>query len=109
MIDAIERMLTLNRIHADLSAYNVLYWEGRAVIIDFPQAVSPTENPEAWEIFQRDVVRICQHFERYGLGLNAARLAREIWLKHQPSPDAAALQALEEMETLGDPDREDVE
>ena len=109
LIDAIERMLSLNRIHADLSAYNVLYWEGRAVIIDFPQAVSPTENPEAWDIFQRDVVRTCQYFERYGLGLNARRLAREIWLKHQPSPDAAALQAIEEMETMDDPDREEGE
>ncbi len=98
LIDSIDRMLGLNRIHADLSAYNVLYWEGQPVIIDFPQAVSPLENTEAWDIFLRDVTRTCQYFERYNLGLNPRRLALQIWLKHQPPPDAAARRALEEMD-----------
>ena len=36
------RALSAERIvHGDLSAYNMLWWEGRLVIIDFPQAVDP--------------------------------------------------------------------
>ena len=43
----VELMLSHNRVHGDLSAYNVLYWEERAIVIDFPQAVAATSNPHA--------------------------------------------------------------
>ena len=32
-------------VHADLSAYNLLWWHGRLVLIDLPQAVEFTTNP----------------------------------------------------------------
>ena len=35
----IELWLTCERIHGDLSPFNILYWEGRLTVIDFPQAV----------------------------------------------------------------------
>ena len=41
----VELMLSLGRIHGDLSAYNVLYWQGEVKIIDFPQAIEPATNP----------------------------------------------------------------
>src|SRR5208282_3408166 len=31
--------LDLDRIHGDLSPYNILYWSGAITIIDFPQAI----------------------------------------------------------------------
>src|SRR5258708_38401169 len=40
----IELWLAHNYIHADLSAYNVLYWRGKACIISFPQVVHPVFN-----------------------------------------------------------------
>jgi len=79
LIEAIEGMLAHGRIHADLSAYNVLYWDGRPAIIDFPQAIDPLQNPESWDIFLRDVSTICAHFERYGLRRPAYPIARAIW------------------------------
>ena len=79
LIMAIEGMLASGRIHADLSAYNVLYWDDRPVIIDFPQAVDPRQNPESWPIFLRDVEKICQYFERYGLRYQAYSLAQSMW------------------------------
>lgn len=82
LIDAVEQMLAQGHIHADLSAYNVLYWEERPVIIDFPQAVNPRQNPDSWPIFARDVERLCQHFRRYAIQTNPAALARSIWDRH---------------------------
>lgn len=79
VITAIEGMLARGRIHADLSAYNILYWQDKPVIIDFPQAVDPHQNPESWAIFYRDVERVCQYFRTYGLHYSAVDLARTIW------------------------------
>jgi RIO kinase 1 len=83
LVENIATMLACHRVHADLSAYNVLYWEGRAIIIDFPQAVDPRRNPDACPLFIRDVERICQYFSRYGIAPNPLALANELWGKYQ--------------------------
>ena len=75
----LEKMLSVGRVHGDLSAFNVLYWEGEGRIIDLPQAVDPRQNADAWDIFQRDVTRLCQYFQRYGLGRAPEALAAEMW------------------------------
>ncbi len=82
MLDNLEAMLAAQVVHGDLSAYNVLYWQGRLHIIDFPQVVDPHNNPNAFAIFRRDVERICQYFERLGVYSQPVRLARDLWLKH---------------------------
>jgi RIO kinase 1 len=84
LIRNVELMLGHGRIHADLSAFNVLYWEGDIRLIDFPQAVSPHENPEALDIFRRDVTRLCQYFHRQGVAADPRRLAAELWARHVP-------------------------
>jgi RIO kinase 1 len=75
-------MLAHNRIHADLSAYNVLYWEGRVVIIDFPQVVDPVLNERGYALLARDIHRLCQYFNRYGLQVDAAHLAADLWSRY---------------------------
>jgi RIO kinase 1 len=82
LIRNIDLLLSKQRIHGDLSAYNVLYWEGDVTLIDFPQVVPPEGNPAAWTIFQRDVTRICQYFASQGLKRDAHRLATELWTSH---------------------------
>jgi RIO kinase 1 len=79
VIDNIRLMLANNVVHGDLSAYNILYWQGDIRIIDFPQAVNPYKNPNAYRIFERDVERICQYFEPYGIDTRPALLARDLW------------------------------
>lgn len=79
VIDNIRLMLANNVVHGDLSAYNILYWQGDIRIIDFPQAVNPYKNPNAYRIFERDVERICQDFEPYGIDTRPALLARDLW------------------------------
>jgi RIO kinase 1 len=66
-------------IHGDLSAYNVLVWEGRITVIDLPQAVDPRKNRHAQALLERDVVRICDHFVRYGVRSSPDRIARDLW------------------------------
>ena len=76
-------MLACHRVHADFSAYNVLYFKGQFKIIDFPQAVDPRYNPDAWELFVRDVERICQYFQRYKIQQDAQALASDLWSQYQ--------------------------
>ncbi len=75
----IELMLKHNRIHADLSAYNILYWNGEITLIDFPQAIHPDENPNAWRIFARDVTKVCAYFATQGVKSDPQTLAARMW------------------------------
>jgi serine/threonine-protein kinase RIO1 len=65
-----------------LSAFNILYWDGDIVLIDFPQVVPPEGNPLAWRIFERDVNRICDYFTGQGLILHPRRIAADLWTAH---------------------------
>lgn len=84
LLHNVELMLAHGRIHGDLSAFNVLYWEGDVRLIDFPQAVTPTENPDAFDLLERDLRRLCQYFERYSLRADPADLARGLWARYGP-------------------------
>jgi len=93
LIHALEMMLASGVIHADLSAYNVLWWDEAPTIIDFPQAVSPYRNPEAEDILRRDIERLCEHFERYGIRTNIRQLAKNLWQKYGPQSNMLDLEA----------------
>lgn len=82
VIHNVDLLLSHQRIHGDLSAYNVLYWEGEIALIDFPQVVPPESNPAAWTIFLRDVTRVCQYFASQGLKRDARKLAADLWTSH---------------------------
>jgi RIO kinase 1 len=75
----IELMLHLDRVHGDLSPYNVLYHAGKAVIIDFPQAVDPRLNPAGRQLLWRDVENVCRWAGRSGVQRDADRIARQLW------------------------------
>jgi RIO kinase 1 len=53
--------------HGDLSAYNILVWEGRPVLIDLPQVVDLTINPAGPEFLARDVRNVATWFAARGL------------------------------------------
>jgi len=50
-------------VHCDLSAYNVLWWDDKPWIIDFPQAVDIRHNPNWREFYERDLRNIRKYFE----------------------------------------------
>jgi RIO kinase 1 len=66
VLQSIEAMLRQSIIHGDLSAYNILYWNGRATVIDFPQITSPETNTNARALLDRDMTRVCEYFSRQG-------------------------------------------
>lgn len=53
-------------VHGDLSPYNVLWFEDRAVLIDVAQAVA-RDHPSAKALLQRDIVNFSKYFARLGL------------------------------------------
>jgi len=75
-------MLKHGIVHGDLSAYNVLYWNGKGTLIDFPQVISPETNHNAWGIFRRDITRLCEYFKHRGVAVDPPRLAAELWRAH---------------------------
>lgn len=79
LLDEIALWLRHRRIHADLSAYNILYWQGRITVIDFPQAVDPVTNPNAAALLARDVANVCRAFHPYGITADANTLAARLW------------------------------
>jgi RIO kinase 1 len=79
VVENIRLMLKHNVIHGDLSAYNIMYWQGDIRIIDFPQATNPYRNPHAYKFFARDVERVCQYFEQYDIDVRHWQLSRALW------------------------------
>lgn len=80
----IELMLQQGIIHGDLSAYNILYWQEKITLIDFPQVTNIHTNPKAYFIFQRDVSRVCDYFSRQGVQCHPQALTDELWFRYGP-------------------------
>jgi RIO kinase 1 len=78
----IELSLACDRIHGDLSEYNILYWQGAAILIDFAQAVQPHYNADLFSLLVRDVERVCRYFARYGVAADASALAVDLWKRY---------------------------
>ncbi len=78
----IELFLACNRIHGDLSAYNILYWQSEVQIIDFAQAVDPRYSADVYPLLARDIERVCRHFKRYGVEADAQALTSDLWSRY---------------------------
>jgi RIO kinase 1 len=76
---AVELMLYANVVHGDLSPYNLLVWDGRVTVIDFPQAVDPRKNRHAEAFLRRDIDRMVDHFSKHGIHAPAGRIAADLW------------------------------
>ncbi len=78
MADNLRALTAAGLVHADLSAYNLLWWQGRLVVIDLPQAVEFTTNPDAFELLHRDVANVAGWFARRGVELDVEALYAEL-------------------------------
>ncbi|WP_119068748.1 RIO1 family regulatory kinase/ATPase domain-containing protein [Aggregatilinea lenta] len=78
----VELMLSHGLIHGDLSAYNILYWEGEIVLIDFPQVIDSRNNPQSYQILRRDVTRVCEYFQRQGAPSDPTRITDALWAEY---------------------------
>ncbi len=83
LLENVALFLTHHRVHADLSPYNMLYWNGRVTIIDFPQAVDPRYNDDALELLVRDLENTNVFFANQGIDVVDPRdHALALWRKH---------------------------
>jgi len=73
----LRAMRTAKLVHADLSEYNLLFWDGRVVVIDVGQSV-PVDHPRAAEWFKRDLGNIAHFFHRLRVDVTPASLEKEI-------------------------------
>jgi RIO kinase 1 len=76
-------MLREYLVHADLSAHNILYWNGGIHVIDLPQAVAADRHPGAFELLTRDVDRVCQYFAKQGVRSDPIGLSIDLWTRLQ--------------------------
>ena len=66
LIENVRLLVGAGFVHADLSAFNLLWWEDVVWLIDFPQAVDVTINPHAFEYLHRDLTNVGNWFARRG-------------------------------------------
>ncbi len=79
----VELFLQHNRVHADLSAYNMLYWEKNLTIIDFPQSVDPRYNEDAFDLLVRDVRNVNAFFAGTGIDVvDPGEHALSLWKRN---------------------------
>jgi len=67
ILSNVEIFLIHHRVHADLSAYNMLYVDDRIIIIDFPQSVDPRYNDDGFDLLVRDLKNVNSFFAEYGI------------------------------------------
>lgn len=64
IIDSIKTFYKCGIVHGDLSEFNVLWWQNKPYIIDFPQTIDIRNNPNANELLLRDITKICKFFKK---------------------------------------------
>lgn len=69
VLEEVALMLRAERVHGDLSAYNILYWQKRPVLIDFSQTVDIVTHPAARTLLRRDLERLATYFVRSGVAI----------------------------------------
>ncbi len=78
--DVVENLRAMRKaqlVHADLSEYNLLFWEGHVVVIDVGQSV-PLDHPRAAEWFQRDLANMAHFFHRLRVNVTPASLEKAV-------------------------------
>jgi len=77
-VSCVRRCAALGVVHGDLSPYNMLVWDGRLVLIDFPQAVDPVAHPDGLRLLERDITNVCQWAHRHGVVCDAGEVFAEV-------------------------------
>lgn len=78
----IDLMLAHGKIHGDLSAYNILYWEGKITLIDFPQVTDCYANRNAYDILKRDIWRVGEYFQAQGVRCDPGAVLDKLWNRY---------------------------
>ncbi len=90
-IALVEKLLDAHIVHGDLSEYNLLFWDERLFVIDFPQAVDFSSKMDrhiqaekAKPLLLRDLRNLENYFSRYGTELKADTEYDRLSLRLEP-------------------------
>lgn len=78
LLESLRALTAAGIVHADLSAYNLLWWKGQLVLIDLPQAVEFTTNTDAYDLLHRDLENVATWFSRRGIRVDVEGLYAEL-------------------------------
>ena len=78
LLTSLRALTAAGIVHADLSAYNVLWWRGLVVLIDVPQAVEFTTNADAPELLHRDLANVAAWFGPRGVKVDVESVFAEM-------------------------------
>jgi RIO kinase 1 len=77
-VQNLRRIVGSGRVHGDYSTFNILWQEGQAVVIDFPQVIEFKNNPNADAFLKRDIHSLCKSFRKQGVEANEANILKEV-------------------------------
>lgn len=75
VVSMLRIMAGLGLAHGDLSAYNLLVYDGRIVMIDLPQVIDVIAHPRGADFLERDAANVSRWFIARGLGNGRAPLS----------------------------------
>jgi RIO kinase 1 len=78
LVENLRRMVEAGVVHADLSVYNLLWWDDVLWIIDVPQAVDISMNRQALDFLHRDLVNVAGWFTARDVTFGADELFSEL-------------------------------
>lgn len=78
LVDNLRRMVGAGIVHADLSVFNLLWWDDDLWVIDLPQAVEIGTNSQAFDLLHRDVTNVAAWFRARGVAFDADAVFAEL-------------------------------
>jgi len=76
--ESVRLVVEAGYVHADLSAYNTLWWQGRVWLIDFPQAVDLVQSPHGFDLLHRDALNVATWFASKGVDADGEAFFAEL-------------------------------
>lgn len=77
-VQNLKQIIRCGRVHGDYSSFNILWHNGKAVVIDFPQVMELKHNPNANAFLARDVHSLCKSFMKQGVKADEKDVLREV-------------------------------
>ena len=77
-VQNLKLIVKSGRVHGDYSAFNILWHNEKAVVIDFPQVIEFDNNPQADAFLERDVRSLCKSFRRQGVKADEEKVLKEV-------------------------------
>jgi RIO kinase 1 len=77
-VQNLKLIVKSGKVHGDYSAFNILWHNEKAVVIDFPQVMEFKNNQNANAFLARDVRSLCKSFMKQGINADEMKVLREV-------------------------------